>query len=143
MTRTISRIMFAGLIAGVAVAASADGAGNTDRPRVCVNATLLGSYGLYRSGVTAAGPLAGVGIIHFDGYATIGTQSISRNGTFQFDAPINGTYEIASDCTGKFLAPDGTEIARVIVVDEGKGFYIMSETAGNAVYGVGRRIGTD
>lgn len=143
MNRIISRTVFAGLIAGVAATAWADGAGNVDPPRVCVNATLLGSYGFYRSGVTTAGPLAGLGILHFDGYSAVGTQSISRNGTFQFDAPINGTYQIASDCTGKFLAPDGTEIARVIVVDEGKGFYIMSETAGNAVYGVGRRIGTD
>jgi hypothetical protein len=42
------------------------------------------------------------------------------------------------------VAPDGTtEIARIVVTDRGAGLYLFSESAGNAVYGVGRKIGTD
>jgi hypothetical protein len=84
--------------------------------------------------------LATVGIIRSDGYATTGTQSISRNGAMQFDAPILSSYQLASDCTGKSTGPDRTEIARIIVVDS-NGFFLLCELAGSAVYGVGRRIG--
>ena len=110
--------------------------------RVCTNASLKGSYGFYRTGSTTAGPLAALGSLTFDGAGNVtGSQSISRNGVFQFDIAIAGPYVVNADCTGKFLAPDGvTEIARVVVTDRGSGFYIMSETAGNAVYGVGRKI---
>lgn len=109
----------------------------------CTNASLRGAYGFYRTGSTSAGPLAALGSLTFDGKGNlIGSQSISRNGAFTFDVPINGPYLVNEDCTGKFLAPDGvTEVARVVVTDRGNGFYIMSESAGNAVYGVGRRIG--
>jgi hypothetical protein len=38
---------------------------------------------------------------------------------------------------------NGVEVARVVIVDGGKEFYEFSETAGNAVYGVGKKIHTD
>jgi hypothetical protein len=50
---------------------------------------------------------------------------------------------VAADCTAKFLTDTGTEVARVVIVDEGNGFYEFSESAGNAVYGVGKKIHTD
>ena len=114
-----------------------------DRDGVCTNASLSGSYGFYRTGSTSAGPLAALGSLTFDGKGTVtGNQSVSRNGAFTFDVPIAGPYVLNEDCTGKLLAPDGvTEVARVVVTDRGNGFYIMSESAGNAVYGVGRKIG--
>lgn len=88
------------------------------------------------------GPLAALGSLTFDGYGNVsGSQSVSRNGAFQFDVPIAGPYIVNADCIGRFLMPDGvTEVARVVVTDRGAGFYIFSESAGNAVYGVGRRI---
>jgi hypothetical protein len=142
MKTQIRRTMIIGLIASLATtfAYADDGAGHQ---KTCANASLLGSFGFYRTGTTGAGPLAAVGIIHFDGYATIGSQSISRNGVIQHDLPIAGTYEVAADCTGKFYMPDGTEIARVVVVDDGNEFLMLSESAGNSVYGVARRIGGD
>ena len=80
------------------------------------------------------------GIFSFDGNGTVsGSQSISRNGVFTFDAPILGPYEVAADCTARFLTDTGIEIARVLIVDGGNDVYFMSETAGNAVYGVGKK----
>jgi hypothetical protein len=34
-----------------------------------------------------------------------------------------------------------TEVGRLVVTDGGSGLYLLSESNGNAVYGVGRRIG--
>ena len=113
-----------------------------DHHVVCTNASLNGPYGFYRTGSTPAGPLAALGSLTFDGKGVVtGSQSVSRNGAYTFDVPIMGPYVLNEDCTGKLLAPDGvTEVARVVVTHRGRGFYIMSESAGNAVYGVGRRI---
>jgi hypothetical protein len=110
--------------------------------KACSNKTLNGPYGIYRTGSTSVGPLAALGIVIFDGNGgSGGSQSISRNGVFTFDIPISGPYEINADCTGKLFLPNGAETGRIVIVDGGKGFYIFSEAAGNAVYGVGRKIG--
>ena len=125
-----------------AVVLGGDAVANGPHGAVCSNASLNGSYGFYRTGSTSVGPLAALGSLTFDGAGTVsGSQSISRNGAFQFDVPVTGLYIVNADCTGKFLAPDGvTEIARIVITDRGNGFYSFSESAGNAVYGVARRI---
>ena len=98
----------------------------------------------YRTGTTSMGPMAALGILFFDGNGnSTGSQSISRNGVFTFDLAVSGPYEVAADCTAKFLTDTGVEIARVVIVDGGKEFYLFSETAGNAVYGVAKKIHTD
>jgi hypothetical protein len=126
------------------VAATLNGEAFANGPHgaACSNASLKGTYGFYRTGSTPAGPLAALGSLTFDGAGNVaGSQSISRNGVFQFDIPVGGPYVVNPDCTAKFLLPDGvTEIARVVITDRGEGFYVFSETAGNAVYGVGRKI---
>jgi hypothetical protein len=112
--------------------------------KACSNKTLNGSFGTYRTGSTSTGPLAALGILFFDGNGNVsGSQNISRNGIFTFDAPISGPYEVAADCTARFLMDNGVEVARVVIVDGGKEFYELSETAGNAVYGVGKKIHPD
>ena len=111
-----------------------------DHPVMCTNASLKGTYGFYRTGSTPDGPLAAVGIITVDGKGnSVATQSISRNGDYSFDVTFPSTYEIDADCTGKGFF-DGNEFVRIIVVDDGRGVFMLSESEGNAVYGVGRRI---
>ena len=110
----------------------------------CSVASLNGSFGFYRTGSTSAGPLAALGMFTFDGKGTVsGSQSISRNGTFQYDVVIApAPYMVNADCSGKLVAPDRvTEIGRLVVTDDGNGLYILSESNGNAVYGVGRKVG--
>ena len=91
------------------------------REKACSEKTLKGSYGFYRNGTTSTGPLAALGILFFDGNGNVsGSQSISRNGVFTFDVPIPpGPYEVAADCTAKFLTDTGVEVARVLIVDGG------------------------
>jgi hypothetical protein len=112
------------------------------RERACSVKTLNGSYGFYRNGTISTGPLAALGILVFDGNGSVsGSQSISRNGVFTFDVEIlPGPYEVAADCTAKFLTDTGIEVARVVIVDGGNEIFLFSETAGNAVYGVGKKI---
>ena len=127
--------LLTGLLAALAPAIHAD-----EHSMKCTNAALKGSYGFYRAGSTPDGTLAAVGIIIFDGKGNnVATQNISRNGDYSFDVTFPSTYEIDEDCTGKAFN-DGSEFVRLVVTDDGKGFYMLSESNGNAVYGVGRQI---
>jgi hypothetical protein len=145
MKLRMSSVVMAALASGLLLVSSHFQRVHADdrHERACSNKTLNGSYGNYRSGTTSAGPLTAVGILFFDGNGNAsGSQSISRNGVFTFDAAISGVYEVAADCTARFLTDTGDEVARVLIVDGGKEFYQLSETAGNAVYGIGKKIHT-
>ena len=123
-------------VALMAVGVSGTAAAN----QICNNASLHGKYGFYRTGKTSSGPLAAVGIIIFDGKGnSTATQNISKNGDYSFDVSFSGTYVISPDCTGIGYT-DGVEFVRMVVTDEGNGLYMFSESPGNAVYGVGRRM---
>jgi hypothetical protein len=112
--------------------------------RACSNKTLNGSYGSYRTGSTSTGPLASLGFLFFDGNGNAsGSQNISKNGVFTFDNPISGPYEVAPDCTARFFTDTGVEVARVVIVDGGNEIFLFSESSGNAVYGVGKKIHPD
>jgi hypothetical protein len=113
--------------------------------QACSNATLKGTFGFYRTGTIqfGAGGLAAVGILSFDGKGNASVlQSVSRNGDFSYDEDGMFTYQLNPDCTGKGFN-EGVEFTRIVVVDGGKGFYIFSESNGNAVHGVGTRISDD
>jgi hypothetical protein len=109
--------------------------------KACSTKTLHGSYGFYRSGTTTStGPLTAVGIGFYDGNGNVtATQTISRNGVFTLDQTTVGQYEVDADCTGRgFL--NGVQISRTVIVDGGKEFYLLSMVAGNAVFGVAKKI---
>lgn len=117
-----------------------------DDSAVCSVATLNGAYGLFRTGATAVGPLAAVGIATFDGKGT-GTarQTIRKNGVTTSDLftnpAIEGPYEVDSDCAARFLNPDGSVFAHAVIVDGGNELFILSLSNGNSVYGVMKKIG--
>jgi hypothetical protein len=135
---TVSRVIAAGLL--LLASPLAQAADKGDRP--CSVATLKGTFGIYRTGTIdfGAGGLAAVGILSFDGKGN-GTvlQNISRNGDYYFDVDGTFNFEVNADCTGTFLS-NGEEFSRMVVIDDGKGFYIFSESEGNAVHGVGTKI---
>ena len=111
----------------------------------CTTASVKGAYGFYRTGATSVGPLAAVGIATFDGAgATTARQSIRRNGVTTSDLFADpqtmGLYEVFPDCTGKFLFLDGTLQAPIVVVDGGREIISLSQTSGNSVYGVFKKI---
>jgi hypothetical protein len=113
----------------------------------CSVASLNGAYGFYRTGTTPAGALAAVGIATFDGKGG-GTarQTIRKNGVTTADLftdpPSSGPYEVDPDCGARFLNPDGSAFAHVVVVDGGKELFILSLSDSNTVYGVMKKIST-
>jgi hypothetical protein len=112
----------------------------------CSIASLNGTYGFYRSGTTAVGPLGAVGIATFDGAGTsTAIQTIRKNGQTTSDLfidPANtGPYEIEPNCAGKAFTPEGTVFAHFVVVDRGRELFIISLSQGNTVTGVMKKIG--
>jgi len=108
--------------------------------RACSTKTLHGFDGLYRSGTTSTGPLTAVGIVFYDGNGNnTATQTISRNGVFTLDQTTVGQYEVDADCTGRGFQ-NGVQISRTVIVNGGKEIYLLSMVAGNAVYGVAKKI---
>jgi hypothetical protein len=108
----------------------------------CSNASLTGSYGFYRSGMTSGGPLAAAGLAQYNGAGgSSAVQTNIRNGVINPDVAVDPTpYEVSADCTGRLFF-GGREIARFVVVDKGREVYQLSEAAGNTVTGVQRRVG--
>ena len=112
--------------------------------RACSDKILNGSYGFYRTGTTSTGPLAG-GRHFFRSMETelfLGVRALAGTESSPLTVPILGPYEVSADCTAKFLTDTGVEVARVFIVDGGNEIYLFSETAGNAVYGVAKKIHT-
>jgi hypothetical protein len=127
-----------GLLAGLAPAAGAE---ERHGGRDCSVASLHGSYGFYRTGKgTFGGPRVGQGIAFLDGQGNFHvTENVSRDGEIFLDEEYAGTYEIAPDCTGGFVA-DGSEFERFVVIDDGKGWYSVFVFGGTTIYTVATRI---
>jgi hypothetical protein len=92
-------------------------------------------------GVTSGGPLSAVGLAHYDGAgSSSAVQTNIRNGVVNPDVSVSpAPYEVNADCMGKLFF-GGREIARFVVVDNGREVYQLSEAAGNTVTGVQRKV---
>ena len=136
--RTISVAAIA-VVSGLLLSNSHVGRVHADE-KACSTKTLHGYYGFYRSGTTSTGPLTAVGLGFYDGNGNVtATQTISRNGVFTLDQTTVGQYEVDADCTGRGFQ-NGVQISRTVIVDGGKEFYLLSMVAGNAVYGVAKKL---
>lgn len=104
----------------------------------CSLASLNGTYGAYRTGTAPYGPVAAQNLYYFDGEGGWNlVMNISRNGEISVDEYWEGEYNVNEDCTGTI---DGTS-ARLVIVDGGKGFYLLSTLEGGfTMYEVGTRI---
>jgi hypothetical protein len=111
----------------------------------CCVATLQGAYGFYRTGTTPVGTLAAVGIATFDGKgSTSARQTIRKNGVTTSDLftdpPLVGPYQVDPDCAGRFLTPDGSVFAHIVIADGGKELFGISLSTGNTVTGVWKKM---
>jgi hypothetical protein len=120
----------------------------------CSNATLHGSYGIDATGTFTAGPNAGpaafVGVLTFNGIGQLTlslTQRLnSATGPITLSkVPYIGDYSVNPDCTVEDVwhnLSNGTSSTHEsIIVDNGRGFFILNTTTGapNVVSGVGRK----
>jgi hypothetical protein len=106
----------------------------------CSNATLLGSYGFYRTAFTPDGPQVAVGIIIYDGkgHSTV-RQRITTNGVHEFVVSTN-EVKVAADCTTKSFGPGGTLVATGVIVDNGNRVIFTGNIQGNTGYGILEKI---
>jgi hypothetical protein len=146
MKRMTIRVVLIAWVAGLLVVISPFRGRQLDiMPRVhaqegCSVATLQGADGFYRTGTTPVGPLAAVGIATFDGQGnTSARQTIRKNGVTTSDLfadpPLLGLYQVDADCAGRFLTPDSSVFAHIVIADGGKELGISLST-GNTVSGV-------
>jgi hypothetical protein len=112
----------------------------------CSNATLHGSYGIRATGDAlsgpAAGPIAIVGVLTFDGMGQLTlslTQRLnSASGpTTLSKVPYIGSYNVNPDCTfddvWHNLSNGTSSIHEAVIVDQGKAFFIINTTEGPTV----------
>ena len=162
MKRTISSIAFVGfvgsLLLGVLVFRGAQ-SGIVPEARIpgavtkvhaqdrgCSVASLKGTYAYRRTGVNydLGGPIAQIGVDTFNGDGTRGLlrRTGSQNGRIVdwFDEIPGGSYTVDPDCTGSILDASGTKINNFVVLDGGKGFFLVSTQPGTIVTSEAKRL---
>ena|SRR5437870_1448515 len=100
----------------------------------CSNATLHGSYGLHARGtIIGVGDFAAVGRFTFDGKGNLTGKLFVRVAGNNMEPPeFTGTYSVSPDCTvtDKWGPPiNSTHVS--VIVDEGKGYFILNNTSGS------------
>ncbi len=123
----------------LATEARADDSGN------CSNATLHGSYGLHATGtVIDVGNFAAVGRFAFDGKGSLTAKLFVRINSNNIVLTITGTYSVNPDCTVSDTwkaSNGGVSTHESVIVDEGKGYFILNNTPGDpsVISGEGRK----
>ena len=110
----------------------------TEAPGVCSDGSLIGSYGFLGAGpaLPAASPTSISGGVTFDGKGGY-TYKFSLSDASATSAQSGqGTYTVASDCSGNAKAPGGTDDVLAIIQD-GSVLH-MSAAAGTLSYGISR-----
>jgi hypothetical protein len=99
----------------------------------CSNASLHGSYGLHATGTTPSGDFAAVGRFTFDGKGNLTGKLFVRVAGNNIEPPaFTGTYSVSPDCTvTDTWGPPINSTHVSVIVDEGKGYFIVSNTVGS------------
>ena len=117
-----------------------------DHHRGCSVASLKGTYAFRRTGVNnvVGGPIAQIGIDVFNGDGTRGLirSTRSTNGEIRDwgDFPPSGSYTVDPDCTGSIFDADGTKTNNLVVLEGGKGFFLLSVTPETITTEEGKRL---
>lgn len=114
----------------------------------CSNRTLKGSFGVYADGtIIGVGPTAFIAIFTYDGERNVtGTGTPKTNGNVAH-ITFTGTYTVDENCNVSqiILTSNGVTIMHeLVIVDNGKEFYILNTTpgtttSGNVSVGVGKK----
>ena len=114
--------------------------------RGCSLTSLQGPYAFQRIGMNnvVGGPIAEIGIATFNGDGTRGVFRTTRstNGDIRdwTDALPGGSYTVDPDCTGSLFDANGTKTNNFVVLDGGKGFFLISVAPGTIVTAKGKRL---
>jgi hypothetical protein len=110
----------------------------------CNNATIKGSYGDKTTGsgtdpgTTTSLPVAGVGLIKFDGKGNFQeTSAISVNGEIYTNQTSSGTYSVKQDCTVQIVS---ASTSSGVIVDGGKEIFLIALVRGQVVTSTLKRV---
>jgi len=115
----------------------------------CSVASLKGTYAFRRTGVNndVGGPIAQIGIDVFNGDGTRGLIRATRstNGDIRdwTDFPPSGSYTVDPDCTGSIFDADGAKTNNLVILDGGKGFFLLSVAPDTITTEEGKRLKVD
>src|SRR5271154_2628480 len=114
--------------------------------RGCSVASLKGTYAFRRTGVNnvVGGPIAQIGIDVFNGDGTRGLVRTTRstNGDIRdwTNVPPSGSYSVEADCTGSIFDADGTKTNNLLILEGGKGFFLLSVAPDTIATEEGKRL---
>ena len=107
----------------------------------CSAATLHGRYGLTFSGygtngavpapITAFIPVAGVGLVTFDGNGNLSASETVSNGGSIFPVNLPGNYTVNSDCTGSLTTANAH--LNLVIVRNGREILSVNTQQGRVV----------
>ena len=117
---------------------------NAQDKQNCSNATLHGSYGLHATGtIIGVGDFTEVGRFTFDGNGNLTGKLFVRVAGNNIEPPaFKGTYSVSPDCTvTDHWGPPINSTHVSVIVDEGKGYFILNNTlgSGDTISGEARR----
>jgi hypothetical protein len=148
MKTTVACIATVVLIAAVWPSARISGAVTKvhAQDRGCSVASLKGAYAFRRTGMNndVGGPIAQIGLDTFNGDGTRGVIRFTRsqNGEIQdwTDFLPGGSYTVDPDCTGSIFDASGRETQNFVVLDGGKGYFLISTAPGTIVTAEAKRL---
>jgi hypothetical protein len=107
----------------------------------CSNASLSGNYGLLTSGTSVAGtPVKSLIQFTFDATtATFTSVEISSHDGVLTTTPRNGTYAVASNCTGRTTVDQSLHVGFVVT---STGFFNVNQGTGTTIEGSGVQQGS-
>jgi hypothetical protein len=119
----------------------------------CSAQTLKGSYGIKFEGIKFADAnfpsdrrFVSVSLITFDGRSTFTTNETGRFEGQLVSRTFTGPYFVNADCTGfldfssNLSNPPHVAHGDFVIVDEGKGFFVLDNEDGWAASGVGKKL---
>jgi hypothetical protein len=108
----------------------------------CSAATLNGTYvitfsGLFTRGPVPAGinnftPVAGIGLVTFDGDGNLSDLGSASVGGQIVPVNVTGTYTVNSDCTGTFATPNAH--LNLVILRKGREIRALNTGLGNVVF---------
>jgi hypothetical protein len=136
IAKTFAICAVAALALGMAPMAKAE-------PKECSVATLEGSYARTDTGFVAAGPLAGLSLMTFDGNGTFKFAGAASVNGVPGEAEGTGTYTVNPDCTGKYTSQFSTGRtggAFFVITNNGNEIQILPTSPGGTLNCIARKV---
>jgi hypothetical protein len=150
---TAATLFASAVVLGLFIHQTASSDAKAEQAGKCSAQTLKGSYGIKFEGIKFADQnfpsdrrFVSVSLITFDGRSTFTTSETGRFEGVLVSRTFTGPYLVNADCTGfldfssNLSNPPHIALGDFVIVDEGKGFFVLDNEEGWAAGGVARKL---